>query len=118
MINECNRTLSLSLSLSHCGVIGFPTLNRKRKGRGKEEERKRKGRGKEEERKRKWKRKGRGKGGGKEEQEERKQKGRKEKLEVPRLARRNLQKSLENLKFQLLTDVSRTRPLNRCLKPL
>ena len=58
------------------------------------EETKRKGRGKEE-----------GKGGGKEEQEERKKKGRKEKLEVPRLGRSNLQKSLENFKYQLLTDV-------------
>ena len=87
----------IQLSLSLCGVIGFPTLNRKRKGKGKEEERKRKGRGKEEERKRK--------GGGKEEQEERKKEGRKEKLEVPRLGRNSLQKILENLKFQLLTDV-------------
>ena len=58
----------------------------------------------EEERKRKRKRKGRGKGGGKEEQEERKKKGSKETLEVPRFGRSNLQKSLENLKFQLLTD--------------
>ena len=48
----------------------------------------------EEERKRK--------GEGKEEQEERKKKGRTEKLEVPRLGRNNLPKSLENLKFQLV----------------
>ena len=55
-MNECNPTLSLSLS---SWVIGFPTPNRKRKGRGKEEEmeeeRKRKGGGKEEERKSKRK---------------------------------------------------------------
>ena len=59
----------------------------------------------EKERKRKWKRKGRGKGGGKEEQEERKKKGRTAQFEVPRLGRDNIQKNLENLKFQLLTDV-------------
>lgn len=39
------------------------------------------------------------------EEEERKKKGRKAKFEVPPLGRHNLQKGLENLKFQLVTDV-------------
>ena len=75
----------------------------KRKGRGK----KRKGRGKE--RKRKGKEEGekrRNQGKGIEEERKRKNQETKGKPEVPPLGRNNLQKTLENLKFQLLTTFS------------
>ena len=132
--NSLIRSAKTTFSKWLIGKLYRKGKEKERKGKGKKKERKRTGRGKErkgKERKGKeegGKRKGRGKerkkkvegkegkegkagkerrkqGKGTQEERTRKNQETKGKLEVSPLGRNNLQKTLENLKFQLLTDV-------------